>query len=102
MYGTVAHIRVNPGKEQEVLALQHEWERERRPKATGGIGEFLYKLDRNPNEYILVVLFQDKETYTALADDPEQDRWYRRFRELLEADPEWHDGEVVYSWHVSG
>jgi len=97
MYGTVAHLRVKPGQEQALLALQREWESQRRPKVKGAIGEYLYKLDRNPNEYILVVLFQDKETYSANANDPEQDRWYRRWRELLEADPQWNDGEVVYS-----
>lgn len=97
MYGTVAHLKVKPGQEAELLALQQEWERERKPKVKGAIGEYMYKLDDRPNEYILVVLFRDRESYFANAQDPEQDRWYRRFREVLEADPVWQDGEVVYS-----
>ena len=28
--------------------------------------------------------------------DPEEDRWYRQLRALLEADPEWEDGEIVF------
>ena len=33
----------------------------------------------------------------ANADSPAQDARYRQFRALLEADPEWHDGEIVLS-----
>jgi len=29
------------------------------------------------------------------ADSPEQNTRYLEFRDLLEADPEWHDGEIV-------
>ena len=38
--------------------------------------------------------FQDRGTYDANADDPAMDAQYREYRELLEADPEWHDGEI--------
>jgi hypothetical protein len=31
----------------------------------------------------------------ANANDPEQHQWYLKIRELLEADPEWEDGEFV-------
>jgi hypothetical protein len=30
----------------------------------------------------------------ANADDPVQDADYREYRALMEADPEWHDGEI--------
>ena len=33
----------------------------------------------------------------ANADDPEQDKWYQEMRQHLEADPAWHDGEIIYS-----
>ena len=39
----------------------------------------------------------DRDAYRANASDPEQDRWYRRMREHLDADPEWTDGELVYA-----
>jgi hypothetical protein len=97
MYGTVAHLKVKPGQEEKLLVLLQEWDRDRKPKVKGAVGGYVYKLEGRPNEYILVVLFQDRDSYVTNAEDPEQDRWYRRFRELLEVDPLWHDGEVVYS-----
>lgn len=95
MYGTVARVRVKPGQEKALLALMDEWWRARRPKVKGAITGYLYKLDKNPNEMIMAVVFQDKKTYHDNANDPEQDKWYRRFRELLQADPIWEDGEIV-------
>ena len=37
-----------------------------------------------------------KDAYFTNANNPEQDARYRSMRELLDADPEWHDGEVIY------
>ncbi|MBI4329255.1 MAG: antibiotic biosynthesis monooxygenase [Chloroflexi bacterium] len=96
MYGTVAHLRVKPGQEKTVQALSDEWDKTRRPKVKGAVASYVYKLDNKPNEYIMVAVFQDKKTYTANADDPEQDKWYRRFRAALQADPVWEDGEIIW------
>ncbi len=93
MYGTIYRIRPKPGKEAEVAALVDEWNRERRPKVKGAVAGYLFKLDKGG--MMGVGIFESKETYTANAGDPEQDRWYRRLRDLLEADPEWNDGEIV-------
>jgi quinol monooxygenase YgiN len=95
MYGTVAHMKVKPGQVDALTALSQESVNQRRPK--GYLGEYVYQLDRDTNEVVLVVLFQDKESYVANANDPEQDKEYRRFRDLLEADPVWHDGEIIHS-----
>ena len=95
MYGTVAHIRIKPGQEKSLIALQEEWNKTRKPKVKGAVAGYLYKLDKKPNEMIMVAVFQDKKTYVANADDPEQDKWFRRVRALLEADPVWEDGEIV-------
>jgi len=37
-----------------------------------------------------------RETYHANAASPEQHARYLRLRALLTAEPEWHDGEVIY------
>ncbi len=42
-----------------------------------------------------MAVFSDKASYAANASDPEQDVWYGKFRDLLEADPEWEDGEYL-------
>jgi hypothetical protein len=39
--------------------------------------------------------FADKEAHLANAKHPEQHQSYLKMRELLEADPEWEDGEFV-------
>ena len=48
-------------------------------------------------EHVIVVVFENKEAYRANADSPEQDARYQKLRALLEDDPEWNDGEIVYS-----
>jgi hypothetical protein len=72
-----------------------QWNRERRPKVQGAVGEYVLRPDRNPHEIVLIALFEGRETYRKNADDPEQDRWYRRLREHLESDPSWEDGEIT-------
>ena len=36
----------------------------------------------------------------ANADDPRMHERYLQYRELLEAEPEWHDGEIIYEHHA--
>jgi hypothetical protein len=81
------------------MALTEEWERERAPKVKGPVAEYVMRPDRDSDEVILVVVFEDEKSYRANAEDPEQDKWYRRLREHLEADPAWEDGQYIYS-HV--
>ena len=45
--------------------------------------------------YMGAVLWDTKERYHANANNPAQDSWYRKFRDLLDTDPEWNDGEVI-------
>lgn len=96
MYGTVARIRIKPGYEQALIDLSNEWT-DTRGMATGQVAEYVYKLDNSANEYLLVAVFSDRDTYVRNAADPETDRWYRQMREHLEADPEWNDGEIIQS-----
>jgi quinol monooxygenase YgiN len=101
MFGTVAHVVVQPGKEQEFLAIGEQWTRER-GEATGETAEYVFQLEGRPREYIIVGIFADRETYYTNAKHPETDRWYRRMRATLEADPEWNDGEVIQQQILRG
>jgi len=96
MYGTIARMRPKPGQTKAIVAMMEEWERTRRSKIKGAVATYVYKPDRKPDELVMAVVFQDKKTYRANADDPEQDKWYQRFRALLQADPEWEDGEIIF------
>ena len=92
MYGTIYRLRPKAGKEADVIRIMDEWDRERRPKVKGSIAGYLFKLDKGG--MMGVALFESKEAYVANANDPEQDAWYRQFRALMVADPQWFDGKL--------
>jgi quinol monooxygenase YgiN len=93
MYGTIARMKLKPDSfeklEQQMSAIQSEL------KAAGWHSTTVYRSDSDPNEAWLAVVFESKEAYHANAQSPEQGKRYEQMRALLEADPEWHDGEVV-------
>jgi quinol monooxygenase YgiN len=93
MYGTVARITIKPGMEQALEQLGRDFETQ--PTPPGMLAQYVYRLERDPSEYVLVVVFASKEAYIANASSPEQDARYRQFRSLLAADPEWLDGTIV-------
>ena len=92
MYGTVARVRAKAGAGGQLSALQDQYEGLQVP---GFVATYVYRSDADPDEYWLVVLFEDRESYHRNAQDPAQDERFRQMRELLAADPEWHDGEVI-------
>lgn len=64
----------------------------------GYVGAYVYKMDRDPNEYFMAVFFEDRASYHANASDPAQHDRYLKMRDLLTADPDWNDGEVIYAY----
>ena len=55
--------------------------------------------DDDDGTVIAAILFDDAAAYSANAHDPATEEWFGRFRALLEADPEWTDGEWT-SFHA--
>jgi len=94
MYGTIARMRVKPGMAERMMALMEEYEDLGVP---GYRGTYVYRMDGDSNEHYLVVLFDSKADYVANAQSPEQNERYLEYVELLDGEPEWHDGEVVYA-----
>lgn len=94
MYGTVARLKLKAGSEAKFLDLMKEYEVLKIP---GHLSSHVFRLDAGGNEYIMTAVFADKASYTKNAQDPAQDARYRKMRDLLESDPAWHDGEVIYS-----
>jgi antibiotic biosynthesis monooxygenase (ABM) superfamily enzyme len=92
MYGTIARMRLKPGAEERMRQLAEEYNRQNVP---GYRGEIVYRLDGGSGEYLMAVLFDSKDDYVANANSPEQHQRYLEYRELLEAEPEWNDGEVI-------
>jgi quinol monooxygenase YgiN len=97
MYGTVARMRVKPGKEQQLMELGRRSDMRTIP---GLVAQAVYRLDGKSDEYVLVVAFDDKAAYQANASSPRQHERYLELRELLAADPEWNDGEIVDSYRL--
>lgn len=91
MFGTVGRMKVKPGKLDDVLELMRNDDRE----VDGSVAYYIYQLEGKENECIIVVVFRDRESYFANADDPAQDDWYRKLVTLLEAPPTWEDGDIV-------
>jgi quinol monooxygenase YgiN len=96
MFGTVYHMLPKPGAEAAIRDVLRREEQER-ARPAGFIAGYLFRPRSRPGELIGVAVFDSEDSYRKNADDPEQDRWYRRLRELLEADPEWNDGDIVTS-----
>jgi len=96
MYGSLYKIRPKAGKEQDIFRMMEEWDRDRRPNVKGAVAGYMFKLDNGG--LMGVAVFQSKEDYRANAESPEQSAFYQRWRELMESDPEWNDGEIVSTW----
>jgi quinol monooxygenase YgiN len=94
MYGTVARMKAKPGTGELLTELGRQFHEDR---PAGMVGTWVYQMDADPDEYILAVAFESREAYTANAASPGQDARYRELRALLEADPEWNDGEIVHA-----
>ena len=94
MYGTVFTFHAKEGKADEVKRLVGEWITKRQPSVAGSKAGYLYRLDSDPNAFVGVAVFNDKQTYFANADSAEQDAWFKQLRGNLEGDPNWMDGEV--------
>jgi hypothetical protein len=93
MYGTVAKVRVKPGG----LDKLKEWSPDGDERDRGAVAVYAFQMDDDANEVYTVAVFESREAYVANAESPEQDKRYREMLQWLEGEPEWHDGEIVYS-----
>ena len=94
MYGTIARFTLKPGTGDEFgkAALAQE-----ATPIPGHVSTTVYHSDTNPDECWLVVAFEDKAAYVKNAGDPAQHERYLELAKFFAAEPEWHDGEIVYS-----
>jgi quinol monooxygenase YgiN len=92
MYGTIARFRVRPGVKDEFIKAMDNFGD---AVIAGWVADYYFQMERDSDEFYLVAIFKDKETYQANADSAEQHERYLIFRSFLTADPEWHDGFIV-------
>jgi hypothetical protein len=89
MYGSVFRMRPKSGMTAQLRDVMMS--NTRRPK--GMVAAYLLGEDASEDTWGFAV-FEDEQSYRDNANDPTQDAEYRKFRELLESDPEWHDGSI--------
>lgn len=100
MYGTIAKLKVKPGK---VEALKNHMASVSSRHEPGFLAVNVYQMDADPNELYLTVMFENKETYVANANRPATNADFEKMMQFLVAEPEWHDGEVVHTaWANQG
>lgn len=95
MYGTIFRMRPKAGRAAELAALFQELYDTRERVVEGARAAYVLAPSKRPGELIGVAVFTNPETYENNAKSPEQHQEYLKFRELLDADPEWEDGEYV-------
>lgn len=91
MYGTVAKVRVKPENRE---ALREVVERQNAVPVAGYVSSHMLWEDGSAGTGWLFVVFEDRDSYLRNANDPAQHARYKEFRALMEADPEWHDGDI--------
>lgn len=90
MYGTVARIKIDPARIDELKALGNNM-----GMAPGQVAGYVYQTDADPGELFLAAVFESKEAYWANASSPEQHQRFMQLSALFLEDPQWHDGEIV-------
>jgi heme-degrading monooxygenase HmoA len=95
VYGTVAFLRFKPGFDRRIQEVFRDLQAENIP---GVVFEHVYRTDAKTRTYVMVVGFASREAYQANAASSAQHARYLAFRELLAEDPQWHDGDIVYSY----
>ena len=92
MYGTIARFRIKLGVKDEFIKAMDSFGEAVIP---GWVADYYFQMDNDLDEFYLVAIFRDKETYLANADSSAQHERYLLFRSFLITDPEWHDGFIL-------
>jgi antibiotic biosynthesis monooxygenase (ABM) superfamily enzyme len=96
MFVTVSIYQARAGEEDAIIALYEDWQRNQQPKARSYLSGELLRNVENSREFIAIMRFESQESAHALANDPEQDAWYRRVVSLTDSVPSVN--EYISEW----
>lgn len=99
MFVTVSTYKAKVGEEDAIIALHEDWQRYQRPRARGYLSGELLRNGEASREFIAIMRFESRESAQALANDPEQEAWYRRVVSLMEHMP--IRAEYTSEWQAS-
>jgi hypothetical protein len=91
MFGTISHVKVKPGHEKDLEALNDEWMKTIRPTIDGPIILLRGRVHEQPDTEVSIFLCKDSATYAKLSDAPEMDAMFQRFSEHYDGEPTWED-----------
>ncbi len=92
---TIFKMNVKPGKFDDLTNMMGGTADLDRIKALGWQSSVVGRSKDNANEAWVCVTWDTTENYRKNSSSPEQDEWFQKMRALLDADPEWHDCDVV-------
>ena len=89
MYGSIMRARVQPGKRSEFEALMTEIASDHRAH---GLVRFEIAWEvADPDAFLAIIHFPDRDSYARNGSRPETDADFRRQLELLDGEPQWID-----------
>jgi heme-degrading monooxygenase HmoA len=88
-------MQLQPGRRHELVELFETFQTRSISFTSGGIALYIFKLDEDPDRAVVVAVFDARDSYRANAASQEQGNVYQDMRDLLAADPEWYDGEII-------
>lgn len=95
MFGTISRWRLRADVTDEQLNDALAMMRDDRPASSVAI--IVYRSVSDSREIWVAGAFESCEAYAANAATPEQNARFTRIRALLDGEPEWHDGDVLYA-----
>ncbi len=94
MFGTMLQATPIPGKEWALRSFLLTEVPDRFTAIDGIVAQYLLEPSIPGETWVGFIVFESESTYRQNAADPEQHQWYLRLRQLLAADPVWHDGQI--------
>lgn len=95
MYGTVGRLRIKSGHLSNLIDAIREVE------GTSGLQTMsIVGMDNSEDDYSLTIVWADKASHDANGERPGFAAEYERLLATLVGEPEWHSGEIVYTYEV--
>jgi hypothetical protein len=94
VFGSISHVKIKPGHEKDVDALNEEFMKTIRPSIDGEIIMISGRVHEQPDTTVSIFLCKDSTVYAKLSDSPEMDALYQRISEHYATEPTWEDIRV--------
>jgi quinol monooxygenase YgiN len=91
MYGSIMRGRLRQGKRDEFQQLMCRLSLAHVAEQRGLLSVEMAGEDGDGDRVVMILRFEDRETYVRNADHPQTRRNYERWSALLDGDPEWID-----------